>query len=78
MLCTQTLIYKKIFETQSAAGSSTSRVGLASVSPKLPERGLDWRQNENEASAEEAVLRPGKIAQEYLHERLPEVFEPPQ
>ncbi|HJP91542.1 MAG TPA: hypothetical protein VJ875_06275 [Pyrinomonadaceae bacterium] len=75
MLCTQTLIYKKIIQSQSAAGESTSRVGLASVSPQIPEGGLDWRKNAAEASDDEALLTPQKVAKEYLHTRLPEVFE---
>jgi hypothetical protein len=74
MLCTQTLIYKQIIQSQSAVGALASRVGLAAVSPNLPARGLDWRKDESEASVEEALLSPQKAAQEYLRTRLPEVF----
>jgi hypothetical protein len=73
MLWTQSLIYKKIFESQSSPGTS-SRVGLAAVSPKLPAGSLDWRQSQDEASNEEVLVIPELVAQEYLQTRLPEVF----
>jgi hypothetical protein len=74
MLCTQTLIYKQILESQSEAGGSKSRIGFMSVSPSLPPRGLDWRCDKSEVSEEEALLVPQNVAQEYLRTRLPEVF----
>jgi hypothetical protein len=76
MLLAQTLIYKQIIESQSAAAvGDGSEITLVSVSLSLPSRGLDWRSDEGEASVEEAVLIPQRAAQEYLHLRLPDVFK---
>lgn len=77
MLCTQSLIYKQIIESQSTSAETSSRVGLTAVSPKLPTRDLDWRKNDGEATPDEALLIPQKVAQHYLRTRLPEVFGPP-
>jgi len=74
MLWTQTLIYKKIIESQSSELGTSSRVGLAAVSPKLPPGSLDWRQDPKEASDEEVLAIPQRVAEEYLRTRLPEVF----
>jgi len=67
---------KKIIETQSSPGSS-SRVGLAAVSPKLPSGSLDWRREPKEASHEEVLVVPERAAMKYLHARLPDVFGEP-
>ena len=74
MLYTQTLIYQKILESQSAAGAKSSRSSFPSVVFNLPNRDLDWRQDESEASVEESLMVPKKVAEEYLRRRLPDVF----
>jgi hypothetical protein len=75
MLWAQSFIYKKILESQS---DSESRVGLAAVSPRLPEGSLDWRRGKDEAPDEEVFAIPERVAQEYLRTRLPEVFGEPE
>jgi hypothetical protein len=72
MLWTQSLIYKKILESQSSTDGAAKRVGLGSVSPKLPLGNLDWRQSREEASDDEVLIVPEKVAQMYLRTRLPE------
>lgn len=74
MLWTQSLLYQRIVESQSSSGRLSSRVGLAAVSPRLPTGSLDWRQDPNEASNEEVLIVPERVAQEYLRVRLPELF----
>ena len=74
MLCTQTLIYKQIIESQATSKEASTRVGLSAISPKLPTRELDWRRSPSEASSDEALLIPKLVAREYLRIRLPEVF----
>jgi hypothetical protein len=74
MLWTQTLIHKKIIDAQSSPGSS-SRVGLAAVSPQLPSGSLDWRRDPKEAPDEEVLSVPEKAAKRYLHARMPAVFD---
>lgn len=78
MLYAQTLIYEQMIKSQATSKGTSTRVGLSAISPKLPARGLDWRNSPGDASTDEAVLIPKRVAEEYLRVRLPEVFaEPP-
>ncbi|MDX6404845.1 MAG: hypothetical protein QOH70_2300 [Blastocatellia bacterium] len=77
MLWTQTLIYKQIIESQSTSVGTSSRVGLAAISPKLPVGSLDWRTDSNEAPDDTVLIVPERVAKKYLQTRLPEVFGEP-
>jgi hypothetical protein len=74
MLVAQSMIYRKIVESQAASGTAVARVGLSAISPRLPNDGLDWRKVDDTTRADEAVLMPERVALEYLQTRLPEVF----
>jgi len=76
MLWTQTLIHKQIIESQSTSVGTSSRVGLAAVSPKLPIGSLDWRSDSEDVD-EDVLLVPERVAKKYLQMRLPEVFGAP-
>ena len=76
MLWTQSLIYERILGDISRANSS-SRIDFASISPRIQTGNLDWRQTGTEASDDEALNIPRKIAEEYLGKRLPEIFAAP-
>lgn len=75
MLCTQTLIYQQLIESQSTSKEASTRVDLSAILLKLPTRNLDWRMTPSDVSSDEALLIPKQVAQEYLRIRLPDVFD---
>jgi hypothetical protein len=74
MLWTQSLIYEQILGNSSRSNRSP-RIDFATVSPRIPIGNLDWRQLPTEASDDEALNIPRRVAEEYLRKRLPEVFD---
>ena len=74
MLWTQTFVCKAILEQQANTATASKRIAFAALSPKLPPVDLDWRQRQDEATDEEVLNEPLRVAQEYLRARLPDVF----
>jgi hypothetical protein len=74
MLTAQCHIYQKILESRSGSHQEISRISLYGASPILPPGNLDWRQRPDEASDDEAVVTPRRVAEEYLRSRLPMFF----
>ncbi len=75
MLITHAHMYRALMQTREIKLSSSNKTAVPwKAIAEAERRNFDWRQSEDEATDEEVLALPFKVADAYLHGKLEEMF----